>query len=311
MTDHIHEGHTHTHQGTHKHGQPPPSFNATFAFTTGLNLVFVGVEFAFGFITNSAALMADAGHNLSDVLGLFLAWGASHLALRPANSRYTFGFRSSSILAALLNAVLLLIACGGIAWESITRFAETPEVPGLTVSIVAGIGILVNGFSAFLLSRGSKEDINIRGGYLHMVADTAVSVGVVLAGFAMSYTHIYWIDPALSLIIVFVIVLGTWGLLRDSMQLALSAVPSHIDIKGVETYLRHLPGVSQTLDLHIWGMSTTESAMTVHLVMPEGYPGDAFLNEVTGKITHDFKIAHVTIQVQQGFVQTPCPSVIS
>lgn len=293
------------------HHHASSSYNTTFAVTTTLNLVFVAIEFSFGFMTNSTALMADAGHNLSDVLGLFLAWGASILARRPANGLYTYGYRSTSILAALLNAVLLLIACGGIAWESITRFSQTPEVPGLTVSIVAGVGILINGLSAFLLSRGGKEDLNIRGGYLHMLADTVVSAGVVLAGFAMTYTQLYWIDPALSLIIVFVIVLGTWGLLRDSMQLALSAVPPHIDIKGVETYLRHLPGVSQTLDLHIWGMSTTESAMTVHLVMPEGYPGDDFLNEVTGRITHDFKIAHVTIQVQQGYVPTPCPSVIS
>lgn len=302
MSKHDHKNHE-THSG-HNHSHTPSTYNKTFAFTTTINLIFVGVEFAFGFITNSTALMADAGHNLSDVLGLFLAWGASLLALRPANSRFTYGLRSSSILAALLNAALLLIACGGIAWESITRFSATPEIPGLTVSVVAGIGILVNGISAFLLSRGSKEDLNIRGGYLHMLADTAVSAGVVVAGFVMAYTQIYWVDPVLSLIVVLVIVLSTWDLLRESVQLSLSAVPSHIDVGAVEAFLRQLSGVTQTRDLHIWGMSTTESALTVHLVMPEGYPGDDFINEVTATLAHDFKIAHVTIQVQQGSISS-------
>jgi len=302
MSQHNHKHH---HSSASEHGYSQ-SYNKTFAFTTTLNLLFVGVEFSYGFITNSTSLMADAGHNLSDVLGLFLAWGASILALRPAKERFTYGYRSSSILAALLNAVFLLIACGAIAWESVTRFYETPSIPGITVSIVAGVGIVVNGLSAFLFARGSKSDLNIRGGYLHMLADTAVSAGVVFAGFLMNYTQWYWLDPALSLLIVLIIIVSTWGLLRESIELALSAVPSHIDIKSVDEYLRNILGVTQVRDLHIWGMSTTESALTVHLVMPDGYPGDSFIQEVTERLTHKFKIAHVTIQIQQGSVIKAC-----
>lgn len=220
------EGPSHT-QGNHRH-LSPDNHGREFIIAIALNVTFVVVEFTYGFIANSTALMADAGHNLSDVLGLALAAGASILARQAANKRFTYGFRSSSILAALANAVLLLIACGAIAWESIQRFSQPPVVAGLTVMSVAVVGVIINGLSAWLFMKGSKGDLNIRGAYLHMSADAAVSAGVVIAGIAMIFTGWYWLDPVVSLIIVAVVIVSTWGLLRDSVQLALSAVPAHI-----------------------------------------------------------------------------------
>lgn len=271
-----------------------------------LNSVFVVIEFFYGFIANSTALMADAGHNLSDVLGLMLAWGAVMLARRPPNARYTYGLRSSSILAAVANAMFLLLACGAIAWEAVSRFSEPHPVASMTVMLVAAAGIVVNGISAWMFMHGSKGDMNIRGAYLHMAADAAVSLGVVIAGLLMMQTGWYWLDPLFSLVIVAVIVIGTWGLLRESMQLALSAVPRHIDVQAVQKYLSGLPGVASIHDLHIWGMSTTESALTVHLVMPAGYPGDAEVDGIMSALQKTFAIHHSTLQIEQGTTDHTC-----
>ena len=302
--DHDHGGHSHS-SGHHHHGDPH-NHGRAFAIAIVLNMGFVVVEFAYGLIANSTALMADAGHNLSDVLGLLLAWGATILARKAPSERYTYGLRSTSILAALANATFLLVACGAIAWEAVQRFSHPPVVAGLTVTLVASIGIVINGVSAWLFAKGSKGDLNIRGAYLHMAADTAVSVGVVVAGLAMMFTGWYWLDPVISLVIVAVIVIGTWGLLRESVQLALSAVPPHIDVAAVETYLRQCPGVTDIHDLHIWGMSTTESALTVHLVIPAGYPGDAFMDDIMCTLQERFFIQHSTLQVEQGTTNHAC-----
>jgi cobalt-zinc-cadmium efflux system protein len=250
--------------------------------------------------------MADAGHNLSDVLGLGLAWGAASLTGAEPSRRYTYGLRSSSTLAALANAMLLLLACGAIAWESAQRLFQPPEVAGLTVTLVAIVGIAVNGFSAWLFARGSKDDLNIRGAYLHMLIDAAVSLGVVLTGTAILFTHWYWLDPIVSLIIVVGIFVGTWGLLRESLRLALHAVPTRIDVDTVKAYLCDRPGVTAIHDLHIWGMSTTENALTVHLVIPAGYPGDAFMDDITHTLKTRFSIHHATLQIEQGTTEHVC-----
>lgn len=250
--------------------------------------------------------MADAGHNLSDVLSLVLGWGLTLMARRRPSGRYTYNLRSTSVLAALANAMLLLVACGAIAWEAVQRIAEPPAVVGLTVSVVAGVGIVINSLSAWLFMSGSKSDLNIRGAYLHMAADAAVSLGVVLAGIAIVYTGWAWLDPVISLIIVLVILIGSWGLLRDSVQLALSALPAHIDAAAVESYLRELTGVSEVHDPHIWGLSTTQTALTAHLVMPDGHPKDALLDEVTEALEHRFAIHHSTLQIKLSTTRHAC-----
>jgi cobalt-zinc-cadmium efflux system protein len=301
---HTHSGHHHTHN--HQIHNEPKSQGFAFVSAIFLNTVFVIVEFSYGFIANSTALMADAGHNLSDVLGLLLAWGATILSRKLPNERYTYGLRSTTIIAALANAMFLLIACGAIAWEAIHRFSQAPIVAGLTVTIVAGIGIVINGLSAWLFVKESKSDLNIRGAYLHMAGDAAVSLGVVLAGIAMLYTDWYWLDPVISLVIVLVIVFTTWGLLRDSMRLALVAVPAHIDVSEVATYLRQCQGVTDIHDLHVWGMSTTESALTTHLVMPMGYPGDAFMDTIVSTLKERYAIQHCTLQVELGTTNHAC-----
>jgi cobalt-zinc-cadmium efflux system protein len=300
---HDHGGHDH---GGHHHHGVPDDFNNAFMIAVALNTVFVAIEFVYGYIANSTALMADAGHNLSDVLGLLLAWGAAILAKRAPSARYTYGLRSTSILAALGNAMLLLLASGAIAWESIHRFVAPPPVAGMTVTLVALAGIAVNGISAWLFVKGSKGDLNIRGAYLHLMADAAVSLGVVVAGIAMLFTGWYWLDPLISIVIVGVIVLGTWGLLRESTQLALNAVPANIESDAIAAYLRRQSGVSDIHDLHIWGMSTTESALTVHLVMPGGYPGDAFMDRVMQELKAQFSIHHSTLQIEQGTTDHAC-----
>ena len=302
MTDH----HNHNHSKGHHHHASPNSQGRVFLMTIVLNMTFVIIEFAYGFITNSTALIADAGHNISDVLGLMLAWGAIILTRKAPSKRYTYGLRSTSIMAAVANAMLLLVACGAIAMEAIDRFSHPPAVAGLTVSIVAAVGIVINGLSAWLLMRGSKEDLNIRGAYLHMAADAAVSLAVVIAGVAMFYTGWYMIDPIISLVIVIVIVMGTWSLLRDSLQLALSAVPANIDAVAIDNYLRQLAGVTEIHDLHIWGLSTTESALTVHLVMPDGHPGDIFMDEIAETLEERFSIHHSTLQIEQGTTNHAC-----
>ncbi|HEX4533800.1 MAG TPA: cation diffusion facilitator family transporter [Rhizomicrobium sp.] len=286
----------HTHD--HGHAHAPADFGAAFAIGIALNVGFVIVGAAFGFIGHSMALLADAGHNLGDTLGLVMAWIASVLVRRPPSARYTYGLRSTSILAALFNAVLLLIATGAIALEAIRRFFEPAPVAGSIVMIVAAIGVLVNGFTALLFLRGRAGDLNIRGAFLHMAGDAAVSVGVVLAGAAILLTGWRWIDPAVSLAISVVIVAGTWGLLRDSLNMSLNAVPPNVDAGAVKDYLSGVSGVCAVHDLHIWAMSTTETALTCHLVIPTGHPGDDALHAIADQLSHRFGIPHATIQVE-------------
>ncbi len=298
--------HDHSPAGGHHHHGDPNNYGRAFVIAIALNAAFVVVEFSYGFIANSTALMADAGHNLSDVLGLVLAWGAAILARKTPSERYTYGLRSTSILAALANAMLLLMACGAIGWEAFQRFSHPPAVGGLTITLVAAVGIVVNGVSAWLFMKGSKGDLNIRGAYLHMAADAAVSLGVALAGITIIFTGWYWLDPIISLVIVAVIVVGTWGLLRESVQLALNAVPAHIDVPAIDAYLRECSGVTDVHDLHIWGMSTTESALTVHLVMPGGYPGDVFMDDIMQILKERFSVHHSTLQIEHGTTRHAC-----
>jgi cobalt-zinc-cadmium efflux system protein len=306
--DHQHDhhaGHQHGHHHGHQHGEPMQQGRA-FGIAIVLNSVFVTLEFVYGYIANSTALIADAGHNLSDVLGLFLAWGAAFLARKPPSQRYTYGLRSASTLAALANAMLLVLASGAIAWEAVQRFSHPPVIAGLTVTIVAAIGIATNGLSAWLFMKGSKSDLNVRGAYLHMAADAAVSLGVVLAGIAMMFTGWYWIDPVVSLLIVAVILFSTWGLLKQSVQLALGAVPTQTDVSAITNYLKQCQGVHDIHDLHLWGISTTESALTVHLVMPQGYPGDLFMDNITQTLKQRFSVQHSTLQVELGTTEHHC-----
>ena len=296
-------GHSHDHSGHghgHGHSHAPANYGRAFAIGVVLNTGFVIVEAVYGLLSGSMALVADAGHNLSDVLSLLIAWGASVMTARPASARFTYGFKSSSILAALVNAALLLIAVGAILIETLRRFAEPAPVEGMTMIVVAGIGVLINTGTALLFMGGRKHDINIRGAFLHMAADALVSVGVVIAGLLILLTGKTWIDPATSAIIVAVIAWGTWGLLKDSVKMGLLAVPDNIDDGEVRIYLAGLPGVAAVHDLHIWPMSTTETALTAHLVMPGGHPGDAFLHELAHELEHRFHIGHPTIQVEVG-----------
>lgn len=297
-------GHGHAHDHAHGHSHAPASFGRAFAIGITLNLLFVMVEAFYGFASGSTALLADAGHNLSDVLGLVVAWTAWLLSQRKPTARYTYGLRGSSILAALLNALLLMVACGAILLEAAQRFADPAPVAGRTVMIVAGIGIVVNLGTALLFARGGKGDINIRGAFLHMAADAAVSAGVVIAGLATLKTGAHWIDPATSLLIVGVIVWSTWGLLRESLAMALAAVPNRIDPAEVTRALAAVPGVARVHHLHIWPTSTTEAAMTAHLVMPGGHPGDSFLRETAGMLNDRFAIDHATLQIERG--DGPC-----
>jgi cobalt-zinc-cadmium efflux system protein len=265
-----------------------------------LNTLFVVVEAAYGLLSGSMALVADAGHNLSDVLSLLIAWGASVMAARPASARFTYGFKSSSILAAMANAALLLVAIGAILIETLRRFVEPAPVQGMTMIVVAGIGVLINTGTALLFMGGRKHDINIRGAFLHMAADALVSVGVVIAGVLILLTGKSWIDPVTGILIVAVIAWGTWGLLKDSVKMGLLAVPDGIDDAEVRTFLTGLPGVAAVHDFHIWPMSTTETALTAHMVMPAGHPGDAFLHDLAHELEHRFRIGHPTIQVEVG-----------
>lgn len=290
--------HNHAPDHGHSHDHAPASFDRAFAVGVVLNTVFVAVEAAAGLWYGSMALVADAGHNLSDVLSLLIAWGASAAARKPPSERFTYGLKSSSILAALANASLLLVALGAIAIETVRRlFDPAPVEPG-AVMIVAGIGIVINTATALMFMRGRKDDLNIRGAYLHMAADAAVSAGVVIAGLLIALTGWLWVDPVAGLVIVAIIAVGTWGLLKDSVKMALLAVPDSIDMPRVREFLAGLPGVAAVHDLHIWPMSTTETALTAHLVMPEGHPGDIFLHDLAHRLDHDFGIHHSTLQVE-------------
>ncbi|MDF2115084.1 cation diffusion facilitator family transporter [Roseiarcaceae bacterium H3SJ34-1] len=303
--DHPHDqDHSHGHDHGHDHGpgghsHAPASFGRAFAIGIALNTAFVLIEAGYGFFANSVALLSDAGHNLSDVLSLIVAWIAAILAARAPKGRYTYGLRSSSILAALFNAVFLLVAIGALSWEAIYRLIAGGEhVAGQTVIVVAAIGILINGVTAWLFSSGAKDDLNIRGAYLHMLSDAVVSVGVVVTGFVILYTGWNWLDPLASLAINAVIIIGTWSLLRDSLELSLNAAPRNIEPEAVRAYLGAQTGVANIHDLHIWAMSTTETALTVHLRMPGGHPGDAFLLHIAHDLKEKFRINHPTLQIE-------------
>jgi cobalt-zinc-cadmium efflux system protein len=289
--DHGHDHHGHSHA-------PPADFSTAFIVGIALNLGFVGVETAYGIASNSVALLADAGHNLSDVAGLAAAWGATLLAKRAASPRFTYGLRGSSILAALFNAMLLLVALGAIAWEAVRRLSDPQPVASTTVMIVAAVGIAVNGITAWLFARGRKGDINVRAAFAHMLSDAVVSAGVVVAGFVILQTGWTWLDPAVSLVIAGLIVAGTWGLLRDSLAMALQGVPPGVELDAVHARLAGLPGVEGAHHVHIWPVSTTETALTAHLLCPEGHPGDAFLCDAAHMLEHDFGIGHATLQIE-------------
>jgi len=299
--------HAHGHSHGHSHAHIPVDHGRAFAIGVALNSAFVLVEAVFGFLSGSMALVADAGHNLSDVLSLLIAWGASVAAKKPPSSRFTYGLKSSTILAALANAGLLMVAIGAILFETMHRLFNPAEVEGWTMIAVAGIGIVINTATALLFVSGRKADINIRGAFLHMAADALVSAGVVVAGALILLTGRLWIDPVTSLVIVLVIGWGTWGLLKDSVKMGLLAVPEGIDEKAVRGHLENLPGVNAVHDLHIWPMSTTETALTAHLVMPAGHPGDGFLADLAEGLRHDFAICHATVQVERDrYCATSC-----
>ncbi len=302
MGGHHHHGHGpgHHHGHDHGHGHAPASFDRAFAIGIALNIAYVLAEAGAGMWTGSVALLADAGHNLSDVLGLAVAWGGAALARSAPTKRFTYGLKGSTILAALANALFLLVALGAIVMEAVQRFDDPPVVAGLTVSIVASIGIAINALTAWLFARGRKGDINIRGAYLHMVSDAAVSAGVVVAGIVIWFTGIGWIDPLVSLVIAALILWQTWGLLRETVEMSLAAVPRAIDYDAVTTALIALPGVTKVHDLHIWPMSTTEPVLTAHLVIPGGSPSDGFLAAARTMLHDRFAIGHATLQVETG-----------
>ena len=295
---HEHTGHDHFgHAGHHHHGVPD-SMGRAFVIGIVLNLLFVLAEWGFGILSHSLALLADAIHNLGDVLGLAMAGGAALLSRRAPSDRFTYGLRGTSIIAALANATLLILVTGGLAWEAIQRFQHPQPVAGATVIAVALAGVLVNGFTAWLFTAGRKSDLNVRGAYLHMAADAAGSLGVAVAGLLVYLTGWHWLDPAVTLALAAVIVVSSWGLLRDAFQLALQAVPQSVELAEVRDFLGRLPGVREVHDLHIWGMSTTENAMTAHLIIPGGHPGDAFLQAAAREVEQRFAIHHVTLQIE-------------
>lgn len=291
--------HTHSHDhARHGHGHAPADFGRAFAIGIALNTAFVVVEATYGFLSGSMALVADAGHNLSDVLALVLAWVAAVAAKKPPRGRYTYGYRSSTILAAMANAALLFVAVGAILFETMRRLLDPQPVEGMTMIVIAGIGVAINTATALLFLRG-QHDLNIRGAFLHMAADALVSLGVVVAGVAILLTGALWIDPLASLLIVAVIAWGTWGLARDSVKLGLNAVPKGICKKEVAAFLGAQPGVSDVHHLHIWPLSTTQTALTVHLVMPGGGDGDAFLSRLAHDLDHRFGVGHMTVQIER------------
>ncbi|MGA3247731.1 MAG: cation diffusion facilitator family transporter [Paraburkholderia sp.] len=298
--------HSHSHGGHHHHHAPVAGHGRAFAIAVSLNVAIVLIQGIYGAIAHSTALLADAGHNLSDVLGLLLAWGATWLTARRPSTRYTFGYGSTSILASLVNAGLLLFACGVIVAEAIGRLMHPAPVAGLTVFVVATVGMLVNGFSAWFFMRGQKEDLNIRGAFLHMAGDALISAAVAVSGLVILATNWSWLDPVMSLIVVAVIVYGTWGLLRDSVRLALDAVPPGVDLQRIREYLAGQPGVTDVHDLHVWALSTTGNALTAHLVIPGGHPGDAAVDAIVLTLREEFAMHHATLQVDLGTTHHHC-----
>jgi cobalt-zinc-cadmium efflux system protein len=316
--DHGHAGDPHDHEPAlaqshhhshgHAHGAAAQGVNIRMGFAVVLNLFFVVIESSFGFLSNSVALIADAGHNLGDVLGLVCAWTAMYLARRPPGGNFTYGLGRSSVLAALTNAVLLLLACGAIAWEAVGRIAAPPAVAGATVAGVAAIGIVLNGISAWLLHSGSHDDLNRRSAFIHMLGDAAVSAGVVVSGVLIFLTRWSWLDPAVSLLIVAVILVSTWGLLRDSVHLSLDGVPAGVNSTAVMSYLAGQRGVTDVHDLHIWALSTTSVALTAHLVVPDREAEDALLGSLTPSLKKRFRIDHTTLQIERDRCDHGCAS---
>ena len=286
------------HHGHHHHA--PADASRAFAIAAALNVAFVGFEAIAGFVTGSLALLADAGHNLTDVLGLLMAWGAAAIARRAPAGRRTYGLRKATILASVANAGLLLVAVGAIAWEAVQRFGDPHPVATEPVMVVAGVGVLLNAGTAMMFMRSRKEDLNARGAFLHLAADAAISAGVVVAALAIGLTGYLWIDPLVGLVIVAVIVAGTWELLRESLALAMDAAPRGIDPDAVRAWLEDLPGVVEVHDLHIWAMSTTETAMTAHIIRPQTTEPDAFLHRACSGLAERFGIGHATLQVETG-----------
>lgn len=306
--DHSHDGHEHDHAHGHTghHHPAPADFNRAFLIGIVLNTGFVAVEAWYGWQVNSLALLADAGHNLSDVAGLLLAWVAGLAARLRPDARHTYGWQRASILAAFANAVLLLVAMGSLGWEALLRLGSPEPTQGWTIITVAAIGIAVNTATALLFLRGGKHDLNVRGAFLHMAADALVSLGVVIAGALYLWQGWAWLDPVISLVIAAVIVAGTWGLLRQSLHLLFDGVPAHVDLPAVQAWLAARPGVARVDDLHVWAMSTTHVALTAHLVMPQGHPGDDFLREASDGLREHFGIAHVTLQAVTSSMLLPC-----
>jgi cobalt-zinc-cadmium efflux system protein len=312
---HAHDKHTdgvhgHSHGAGHGHGHGhhhgPASFGRAFAIGIALNTAYVMAEVVWGLMANSLALIADAGHNFGDVLSLSLAWLATRLTRRAPSDRYTYGLRGSSILAALSNAVLLLVVTGGVAWAAILRLTHSEPAAGVTMMAVASGGVAVNAVTAMMFMSGRKDDLNIRGAFMHMASDALVALGVVAAGGLILITHWPWVDPAMSLIIGAIIVAGTWSLMRESLDLALHAVPTSVDRTAVMDYLAGLPGVSEVHDLHIWGMSTTETALTAHLVRPQAEVDDGLLHSVCAELRSRFAVHHATLQIENGAGAHPC-----
>ena len=293
---HDHSGHDH-HGHAHHHHHAPASFDRAFAIGITLNIAFVAIEAFYGWKVNSLALLADAGHNLGDVAGLVLAWGGMLAGRVRPGGRYTYGWKRASILAAFANALLLLVAMGSLAWEAVGRLHTPEPTQGFTVMVVAGIGIFVNLGTALLFMRGREHDLNIQGAFIHMAGDALVSAGVVLAGGLSLWFGWAWLDPAASLVIALVIVVGTWRLFRQSLHLMFDGVPEHIELAAVRHALEALPGVARVHDLHVWATGTTEVVLTAHLVMPQGHADDAFLEAATLMLRERFKIGHVTLQV--------------
>ena len=296
--DHDHK-HCHSHNHNHSHNHHVGNYNIAFAIGILLNSIFVAIETGYGFMAGSLALIADAGHNFSDVLGLLLAWGAGKLAKKSATEQRTYGFRKITIMASLVSSVFLLVALGGILWEAIIRFSDPKPVTGLTVIIIAAIGVVINTITALLFMTGQKHDLNIRAAFLHMLADAGVSMGVVVAGIVILYQGWLLIDPIISIVIVAIILFGTWSLLRDSMNLALDSVPKGVDVTELKKYLSSLENVSQIHDLHVWAMSTTEVALSVHLKMLDDSLNTNFLPNIQQQLYERFRIGHSTIQIER------------
>ena len=294
---------THSHDD---HSHAPANFNKAFVIGIALNAGYVVFEAFFGLLGHSLALVADAGHNLSDVLGLLLAWGASAMAKTLPTKRKTYGLRGTSILAALFNAIFLLVSVGAIAWEALRRFNNPAEVAARTVIWVSLLGIAINTATALMFMSGRKGDLNIRGAFLHMAADAAISAGVVGAGLAILFTGRRWIDPVVSLLICALIIWGTTDLLRESVNLALQGVPKDVDLDAVEKYLSALPGIAKVHDLHIWAMSTTEIALTAHLVKPDGRLDDPLIDQIQHELHDRFGIEHMTVQLECGTCDRTC-----